>query len=281
MSKKEQIMAILKKQYYERNPQIAVQDILESQQMLPLLEKLVNGLKFVTPKLGVDYLTESEKAVLHESLYSKLREAIKDGAPGHTPTEEELKKLITPLIPDPQEGMAGKTPVCGIDYFTKNDVDIIVNRVIELIPKPKEVVAPDIAVALEPHLEAFKKNLPNNDSILVSILKDPRLRMLLHGGRQNLTAGSNVTITQNGDGSATITSTGGSGFTTLAATETPNGVLKIFTFALASAQPSYIVSDNVWLKAVAASGTINWTWNNGTKKATLTIPSVDDIWSVV
>ena len=86
-----------------------------------------------------------------------------------------------------------------------------------------------------------------------------------------------ATITQARDGTTTIAFSG-AGFTTLTATETPNGVLTVFTFASATAKPSYIISDNVWLKPISKAGTVNWTWL-GTE-ATLTIPPLDDCWGV-
>lgn len=100
----------------------------------------------------------------------------------------------------------------------------------------------------------------------------------------DIEAGPNITISDsivNGLHTLTITSTGGSGFTTLAATETPDSSLTAFTFSTATAKPSYLVVDNVWMKPVTATGTVNWTWNAGTKVATLIIAPVDDIWGVV
>ena len=70
---------------------------------------------------------------------------------------------------------------------------------------------------------------------------------------------------------------GGGGFTTLQPTETPNGVLTVFTFSTATGQPTFIVSDNAMMQAVTKSGTVNWTWNNGALQATMTIPPQDDI----
>ena len=90
-----------------------------------------------------------------------------------------------------------------------------------------------------------------------------------------------ATLSRSPDGVVTVAVTGGSGFTTLAATETPNGSTTVFTFSSASAQPSYIVADNVWLRATSAASTVNWTWNSGTKQATLTIPPNDDIYAIV
>lgn len=82
------------------------------------------------------------------------------------------------------------------------------------------------------------------------------------------------------NGVLTVTSTGGGGgFTALTATETPNSARTTFTFAAAAAQPTYLVVDNVWMKATTKSGAINWTWA-GTV-ATLTVPPNEDIWGVV
>lgn len=76
-----------------------------------------------------------------------------------------------------------------------------------------------------------------------------------------------------------VSSSGGTGggFTVLQPTETPNGVRKVFTFSTATAQPTFIVSDNAMTQAVTKSGTVNWTWSSGSKQATMTIPPQDDI----
>lgn len=74
-----------------------------------------------------------------------------------------------------------------------------------------------------------------------------------------------------------ISNSGGAGFTTLLPTETPNGARTTFTFATATGQPTFIVSDNALMQATTKSGTINWTWNGGLTQATMTIPPQDDI----
>ena len=71
------------------------------------------------------------------------------------------------------------------------------------------------------------------------------------------------------------------GLTQLSSTETPDGITTVFTFSTASAQPSFVVSDNVLMKATTKSGTVNWTWNAGAKQATMTIAPVDDIFAIV
>lgn len=97
-----------------------------------------------------------------------------------------------------------------------------------------------------------------------------------HGGGLSKVS-TDSTLSGLGTPSSPLSVVGGGGFTTLLPTETPNGSLTVFTFSLATAQPSFIVSDNAMMQATTKSGTVNWTWNNGTKKATMTIPPSDDI----
>lgn len=74
------------------------------------------------------------------------------------------------------------------------------------------------------------------------------------------------------------TGTGGGGFTILLPTETPDGNQTVFTFSAATSQPTFIVSDNAMMRATGKrAAAINWTWNNATKQATMTIPPSDDI----
>lgn len=99
-----------------------------------------------------------------------------------------------------------------------------------------------------------------------------------------LIAGTNISIVQGnigGNETLTFNATGGSGFSTLAPTETPNGSRQIFTFSSAVAQPSYIIADGAWMVPTAKDGTVAWTWNAGSKQATMTIPPTDDIIGVV
>lgn len=102
----------------------------------------------------------------------------------------------------------------------------------------------------------------------------------------NYIAGTGLTITevdneQTQHADITFATTGGGGFSTLAATEIPNGNIKVFTFSTATAQPSYLILDGVWTRAVAADSTVNWTWNSGTKQASVNVPPNDDIIGVV
>lgn len=67
-------------------------------------------------------------------------------------------------------------------------------------------------------------------------------------------------------------SSGGGGFTELAATGTVNGTNTDFTF---TEKPDYIVFDSAWYKENAG-----WTWNGGTLTATLSVPPQSAIWGI-
>lgn len=90
---------------------------------------------------------------------------------------------------------------------------------------------------------------------------------------------SGATVLDGGGGTADVIISG-SGLTTLNSTETPNGVITVFTFPAASAQPTFIVSDNALNRATTKAGTVQWTWNGGAKQATMTIPPTDEIFAI-
>ncbi len=189
MSNKAQLIELMKKKLYADNPSIATADVAYGGLVNGLLGKFVDFAKIITPVLGKDYYTEADQAMIYSSLYGALRASVKDGTDGQNGKDGDKgdRGSTGPC------GADGVTPVRGVDYFTAEDVVNITRLVLDQIPKPE---TPDILGAIAPHLEEFKKNLPNNDSILVSILKDPRLRMLLHGGGSSAASSAATIFTQ-------------------------------------------------------------------------------------
>lgn len=219
------------------------------------------GVKGDKPKKGEDYFTTAEI----DEIVVLIQSQVKDGAPG-------------------KRGADAKAPVKGLDYWTKDEQEAIIRDVLKRVPKPPkaEVVNHQAVVeaAVKKALAAQKltiehiADLPKTLGALTQHLKMGGFR----GGGGKVLAGSNVTVTNNADGSQTVASSGGSGFTTLAATETPNGILQTFTFATAAAKPSFIIADGAWKEATDQDGvTINWTWNAGAKQATMTIAPTSGI----
>jgi hypothetical protein len=92
---------------------------------------------------------------------------------------------------------------------------------------------------------------------------------------------SGFTVALNPAGYIDITAAS-SGFTRLAPTQTPNGSRTVFTFATATAQPSYVVSDHALMPATDEDGvTVNWTWSQTNKQVTMTIPPNNGLFGVV
>ncbi len=160
---------------------------------------------------------------------------------------------------------SAKTPMKGVDYFTATEIQAIKNQILSEL-NLADFLTPEIVKELVKRMQG----LPENDRLDVSGLRNAStfiwgnkkygVAELMHGGA--------------------ATSTGGGGFTTLSPTETPNGIITVFTFPSATAKPSFIMSDNVIMPAIAQSGTVNWTWN-GTTQATLTIAPIDTVLAIV
>lgn len=206
-----------------------------------------------------------------------------------------LAHKVALLMPRPADGVDGDA---GADADEDAIQTRLYTKLLKALPPPEkgDPGEPGKAATID-HVEladTLLEKLKNDKSLKIEHIGGIKEQMdkywqqvhkrfnsgVFSGGGDSVTAGTNVTIT-NVNGRKVISAAGGSGFTALAATETPNGSLTVFTFAGASAQPSYLRVDNVWVKAVSASGTVNWTWNNGTKKATLAVAPQDDIEGIV
>lgn len=177
-----------------------------------------------------------------------------------------------------QDGKDGLTPV--IDH------ELIARTAAQLIPRPTDGKNADPADVLILFIRALEKGTVKLKLDHIEGLDDKfgEIRRAaavgqMRGGGDTVAAGVGVTITQS-NGVKTISSSGG-GFSTLAATETPDGNTTVFTFSTATAQPTFILSDNVMQRAVSKAGTVNWTWNAALKQATMTIAPQDDILAIV
>lgn len=102
MSNKAQLIALLNKQLYAKNPQLAVADAADTQLMAPILARFIDNLTAVKPIVGEDYFTDADKAMFYTALYEALRAAIKDGIDG----KDARKQVFTgrDLPSNPQKG---------------------------------------------------------------------------------------------------------------------------------------------------------------------------------
>jgi hypothetical protein len=211
---------------------------------VPTQQEIVDEVMGLLPKVrnGKD----ADEEAIHARVLAQVRAELPE-----TPSPEEIASLVLDLIIVPKAKDGTDSDPTGI-------IEEVLRRITE-----GNVLKPE-------HINGLPKTL-----------KEFQARgSYVHGGGDTVVAGSNVTITKNAAGRKVIAATSG-GFTTLTATETPDGTNTVFTFAAATAQPSFIIVDNVWLRATTKKGTVNWTWNAGTKKATLTIAAADEILGVV
>lgn len=215
-----------------------------------LKKEPIAGVHFTSPK---DAPPADEKAI-EERVVSRIRQPVD----GETPVIDykKIAKLAVAFIPKPKDGI---TP----------NHDEIVEKVFEELHKGKRKLSVK-------HIGDFTDGLEQTMRPIRSMIAGFR------GGGDVVTAGSNITITTDSNGKKVITGLSGAGFTPLTATETPDGSITVFTFALASTQPSFILADGVWKEPTDQDGvTVNWTWDAGTKKATLTIPPISGIKGIV
>lgn len=196
MSKKDQLKSILRDKYFAQNPDAALRDILETQQLVPLIEKFMEKMQFITPTLGTDYFTESEKEMFYSALYNELKANIKDG-------EQGLRGEKGDTGVQGIRGEAGKTPVRGVDYFTKEDVAVFTAMIMSKLPNIEKLIQARIDEAtggvqdmVMGHIDAAKKDIPTGDSVVSQILNHPLLRVLLHGGGGSTSTGGTTTFYQ-------------------------------------------------------------------------------------
>ena len=130
-----------------------------------------------TPEMGIDYMTDADikafvETVLEEVKMPKDGEDGEDGEPGKDgttpqkgidyPSHEQIKTMVMKEIGD-IEVQDGKTPVFGVDYFTKKDQERILATLKLQFPKI-EITASDIVSKINSSSEQIDasriKNLP-------------------------------------------------------------------------------------------------------------------------
>lgn len=203
--------------------------------------------------------------------------------------EEALAQRVLSMVkvPIPKDGV---TPVIDTLEIAKAAAKFVKVKVPEIkMPEVKipEINHADVADRVLELIHTGKKKLSTKhigdftDGMEQTLRPIRSLMAGFRGGGDVVTAGSNITITTDTNGKKVITGSAGAGFTPLSATETPNGAITVFTFAAASAQPSFIISDGIWMEATGQDGTVNWTWSVGLKQSTMTIPPNSGIKGIV
>lgn len=196
--------------------------------------------KALVDRLGVlvDEHKESLKTIFrYETLverYEKEAERIgsivpEKGEKGDMPTDEELLKLIRPLIPNPIKGDKGDSP-------TEKELLSLIKPLIPTVKDGKAPTKAELLAIIKPLIPAPIEAVVDNEAIaevtIQKILKEKRLKkediqgldaeissyrhqMAMkqagqHGGGDTVAAGTNITITPGPDGTKVINASGGS-----------------------------------------------------------------------
>lgn len=266
----------------EETPQVNFSELVDLFKKLQEMQKEV--LARLEPLGGAEQLhSMHQKITDHVSNLIGSFEKVKrgpQGNPGVTPyiDLDDVARRAVALIPVPKNG---DTPVVDEHRIAKRAAKLV------KLPEPgTQPAGPDTETIIEQiadmlrggkvkihasHIEGLEQT--------IEPVRDLARRASIRGGGDTVAAGTNITITRLANGQVRISSTGGGGITALAATETPNGVIKTFTFATAAAQPTYLRIDNALVKAINADGSVNWTWASIAKQATLSAsqppPNID------
>lgn len=156
---------------------------------------------------------------------------IKAGKDGKNVDPQEVAAIVLKQIPK-LKGKDGKNP----------SVDEVKRAVLAVLPfmEQKENEAPVIDMSM---FDEYLKEHPTIKELhRIASGADSRSRAYLHGGGDTVRAGTNITITANGDGTKTITSSGGSGATMEVPTGAVDSSNTVFTVIHA---PLYIIVDGL------------------------------------
>lgn len=223
------------------NAEMALLQSVETTQAIKDLEPALEGILLKTSEL-VDKLNPQE--IGDNMSFSVVGKKGDKGDKGNTPTDDELKSLIEPLIPAPIKGDDGKTPteeelinliqplipapINGENYILTEDdkkeiadsIEVpIVEKVIEKIEVIKEVLKKDTPTELKTKLESLEtgldyeslSNRPNIEQYIASIKQGSKTVSLVELDDVNLTG---VTVTNgkyvlgSGGGSSPLTTKG-------------------------------------------------------------------------
>lgn len=189
----------------------------------PTQTEILNAVREVMPKISREVLNEIIKPHIPK---------VKDGI---TPTKEQLLNLITPLIPKEKDIIITDEHLDKIADKASKKIRPNEKRIIEIDEiNPLSILEKIMALPEAKHLDP--DYIKGTEQTIRSIQSQLKHGYLHGGGISNIIAGNNIVITSNGNGSFTITSTGG--INTPA--ETPDGSRVAFTVI---SKPEYVISE--------------------------------------
>lgn len=267
---------------------------------LPELKKAVEAMLTFEKNLGKR--TEAELAAIKKAVDTAIERVYSTMETETEKAKQEIMDSCDQMMNDMRLTHESMMAECdqkmsemkdGMDGKDADEEAMLAKLEAKIPPRMTPIEIRDALESIQPEDEQLNiEAIRGLKEILEKLEKSVGGRTTIIGGNHPLSTLPDVNANGISDGqvlawNATLgrweatTPSSGSGFTQLTATETPDGTITVFTFAAASAKPSYLIVDNVWMRSTTKSGSVNWTWNAGSKQATLTIPPSEDIVGVV
>lgn len=181
-----------------------------------------------------------------------------------------------------QKGKDGQTPIKGVDYWTKQDEEYLIVKILQHIRQPKD--GQDAVVDIPALVKAVIEEIRSGQSLAVGDIKGLRpeidsyrnqLAMKQagqHGGGTTVSAGTNITLTPLSNGTTRIDAAGGAGLSILSPVGAVDSANVTFVF---TDDPVVIVRDGSTLREG-----FGYSYNSGTNTATLDIPPSFDLYGL-
>lgn len=200
------------------------------------------------------------------------------GVDGQITNINEVVNIVLSKVKVPRDGIDGidgKTPIKGVDYMSKDEIDSLKKEIKDSLRQYQDSKDPEQLLHLFTK-KGKKLSMKHIDGLeqTISAFSNQLGRGYLHGGGDTVVAGTGVTLTSNSDGTKTISSSITSvGYQ--APTGTVDGSNKTFVFASA---PNVIVVDGGQpIRKTQSDGSVNWT---GTTTVTLSIAPTFDVFGL-
>lgn len=217
--------------------------------------QVMKGEDGYTPKKGVDYFTPAEIREIFSIIEQKIS-TFERGLKGERGLQGERGQKG-------ESGKDGYTPLKGLDYFTTEEINDIVFKVLSKIKQPKDGVSPNVDDVVNEVLKKVK--LPDNSE---NVTKTELVNFLKRGGYRGgglSTVSTDSTLTGDGTLANPLSVVASGGITILTATGTIDDTNTTFTFV---SKPVEIVING---SSYIENG--GWTWSGLT--ATLDFPVGD------
>lgn len=229
-----------------------------------------------TPVKGKDYFTLSE---IREMISFILKQATPkkgvdyfDGISPEIDYEHIINATISKL-PVIKDGKDGLTPIKGIDYLTKEEIESVKQEIKSDLGNLIKQTDPEELLHLFTQ-KGKKLSIKHIDGLeqTISAFSNQLGRGYLHGGGvPSLTAGAGITLTSKSDGGYTVSTSASGSVITMTGTIDDSNV----TFTC-STQPSEMVINGV--SYLTTGGAITWTYLAGTITLSVPVGTNGTIW---